>query len=320
MSYLFPKEELIATLRCRQGALLPCKLDWPVCKICYWSGDPGDARPAGAHEWKDTWGVTWRKESPDPTMMPFPVAHPLHGRLNILDRHPWPNPEDPHLFADLANLRHPDHQLLIGEHRFALYERAWLLTGMRHLAESVDDDPEGLDDLFARIGAFESAIARRYIRMGVEAAWIVDDYGTSSMANFTPETWRRYVKPHLRKIVEQYHEAGALVFLHSWGNVTPLIDDFLGVGIDAIDPLQPDCNRLDYIRRQTAGRMCLCGGVASSVMLADNAERTREDTHLRIQELGAQGGYIVGPEDDWEYPPLAHQAMLSVVDHYRYPE
>ena len=66
--------------------------------------------------------------------------------------------------------------------------------------------------------------------------------------------------------------------------------------------------------------MCLCGGVASSVMLADNAERTREDTHLRIQELGAQGGYIVGPEDDWEYPPLAHQAMLSVVDHYRYPE
>ncbi len=320
MSYLFPKEELVATLRCRHGALLPCKLDWPVYKICYWSGDPSDARPPGANEWKDTWGVTWRKESPDPAMMPFPVAHPLADSLDLLNRHPWPNPEDPHLFADLANLRHPDHQLLIGEHRFTLYERAWLLTGMQHLAEAVNTDPGGVDELFDRIGTFESVIARRYIQLGVEAAWIMDDYGMSSMANFAPQTWRRYIKPHLRKIVECYHEAGILVFLHSCGNVTPLIHDFLELEIDALDPLQPACNRLDHIRRQTTGRMCLCGGVSSSVMLADNVERTKADTLRRIEELGAEGGYIVGPDDDWDYPASAHQAMLAAVEHYRYPE
>src|SRR6476659_1319600 len=63
MAEMFPKEDLIATMRCQQGALLPCKLDWPIHHICYWGGQPTDSRPAASPLWHDLWHVGWQKES-----------------------------------------------------------------------------------------------------------------------------------------------------------------------------------------------------------------------------------------------------------------
>jgi uroporphyrinogen decarboxylase len=317
MSYVFPKAELIATMQCREGALLPCKLDWPIQKVCYWGGDPRDCRPVNAERWEDLWGVDWRKESPDPSMTPFPVGHPMAGSLENLDRYNWPDADDDRLFADLAHLRPLCNQMLIGVHPSLLYERAWLLTGLSQLPELMETNPAQVDELFARICEFERGIGRRYIELGVEAAWLADDYGTNRTQAFGPDLWRRFVKPHLQQIVQLYHEADRMVILHSYGNLGPLVDDFLEIGIDVLDPLQPNCNRLDHIRNKTKGRICLCGGVASSVLLADNTARTAADTRQRIHQLGADGGYIVGPDDEWEYPTAASNAMLEQVEYFR---
>ncbi len=313
----FAKSDLVATLRCEPGAVIPCKLDWPMQKIAYWTSHPCDTRPAGQTEWCDPWGVRWRKESPDPGLMPFPIGHPLDETLGGLDRIDWPDPNDPQLFADLKNIRPGMCRLLVAEHPFALFERAWLMVGMQNLLSAMADRPEHVDALFARVGAFEEQIARRYIALDVEAAWIADDYGMNSALMFSPEMWRRFVRPHLRRVVDLYHDAGALVVLHSCGNVTPLVDQFLEVGIDALDPLQPECNQLGRVRQATAGRICLCGGIASTTLLAGDVARTVADTHRRIRQLGADGGYIVGPDDDQVWPDAARDAMLEAVEQYR---
>jgi uroporphyrinogen decarboxylase len=117
----------------------------------------------------------------------------------------------------------------------------------------------------------------------------------------------------LQKLVDIYHQADRLVVLHSCGNVTPLINDLLEIGIDVLDPLQPACNQLGYIRQKTAGRMCLSGGVTTSILQAEDTARTIEDTQQRIDALGADGGYIVGPDNDWNQPSAARSAMLAVV-------
>ncbi|HOB76338.1 MAG TPA: uroporphyrinogen decarboxylase family protein [Phycisphaerae bacterium] len=314
---MFPKEELVATMRCRPGALLPCKLDWPLQRVCYWSGQAVDTRPPGRTRWKDIWGIGWQKESPDPEMMPYPVSHPLQHELDNLHRYPWPDPNDPQLFADLVHRRPPNGYLLTGEHPSALYERAWLLAGMHPLLETMVDQPSRVEELFARIGDFETALARRYLDLGVEAAWIADDYGMNSGLMFSPDMWRRFVRPHLKRLVDLYHQAGALVILHSCGNIAALIDDFLELGIDVLDPLQPTCNDLERIRAQTAGRICLCGGVESAALLSGDARRTLAATWQRIEQLAGQGGYIVGPDDEWEFPPETHAAMLNAVEYRR---
>lgn len=317
MSSVFPKDELLATMRCRPTALLPCKLDWPVRKIRYWGGHPRDCRPIGQTTWQDAWGITWRKESPDPALAPFPVGHPLESQQADITEAPLPDPKDPHLYADLSNLRPSDDTLLIGEHPYALYERTWLLCGFGRLTDLVQNHPAQLDNLMERIVEFERQIAEKYIELGVEVGWISDDYGMSQSLLLNPERWRRFVRPHLEKLVDTYHQADRLVALHSCGHITPLINDLLEIGIDVLDPLQPACNELGYIREKTAGRMCLSGGVATSVLQAGDADRTLADTKTRIAELGTGGGYIVGPDHDWNIPSAARSVMLAVVEQHR---
>jgi uroporphyrinogen decarboxylase len=250
-------------------------------------------------------------------MMPFPIAHPLDAALEDFNRVTWPDADDPRLFADLQHFRPDPELLLVGRHPFAIYERAWLLAGMQPLLTAMADRPERVARLFARIGEFEERIARHYVQIGVEAAWICDDYGMNSAMMFSPEMWKRFVRPHLERIVKRYHDAGVLVILHSCGNITPLVNELVEVGIDVLDPLQPNCNRLDHVRRRTAGRVCLCGGVEASTLLAGDVMNTNLRTHERISQLGKDGGYIVGPDDEWEYPPDTHQAMLKAVEIHR---
>ena len=250
-------------------------------------------------------------------MMPFPVDHPLGPGLEGLDRLKWPDPAERQRFADLAYVHPTAERLLVGEHPFALYERAWLLGGLQNLLAAMTENPPRVGELFGRIGLFEETIARQYIQVGVEAAWITDDYGMNSALVFSPELWRRFIKPHLQRIVDRYHAAGALVILHSGGNVTALIDDFLEVGFDVLDPLQPNCNDLELIRRRTDGQMCLSGGIESSTLFSEDTTRTTLQTHRRIGQLGRKGGYIVGPDDEWDYPASTSLAMLEAVEHYR---
>lgn len=316
MADMFPKEDLIATMRCQQGALLPSKLDWPIHRISYWGARPGDTRPPSSPLWHDLWQVGWQKESSEPDLMPFPIEHPLDGDLCRISKLELPDPTDKRLFADLRHVRFPSHRLVIGEHPFSLYERAWLVAGMQNLLTAMADAPEQVEALFARLGAFELGIAREYLRLGVEAAWISDDYGMNAALMFSPQMWRRFIRPHLKRVVDCYHEAGAIVILHSCGNVTRLIDEFLDVGIDVLDPLQPNCNRLEWIRERTLGRICLCGGLQASALGEDSA-KVFALTQERVRQLGAVGGYIVGPDDEWEVPAASRTAILDAVEQQR---
>ena len=317
MAEIFPKEELVATMRCRKGALLPCKLDWPIQKFCYWGGRPVDTRPPGAPIWRDLWGVGWQKESADPTMLPFPIEHPFESDAGRWEQLVPPDTGDPSLFADLVNVRHLSNRLLIGEHTFALYQRAWLLAGMQNLLTAMAEAPQRVDDLFARIVDFEIDIAHNYLSLGIEAVWIDDDYGMNSGLGFTPEMWRRYVRPPLQKLINIYHDADALVILHSCGNITQLIDDFLEIGVEVLAPLQPSCNRLDLIRKRTAGRICMCGAIDGTSLRNGDSAKATSLTDERILTLGREGGYIVGPDDPWWIPLTAQEAMLTAVEHYR---
>lgn len=314
---MFAKDDLIATMRCEPGALLPCKLDWPLRRICYWGGQPVDSRPAGSVTWADEWGVTWRKEAPDPALMPFPIGHPLGDELEGINRFIRPGVDHQARFADLIHLRCQTNEMLVGEHPFSLYERAWLVAGMQNLLTAMASSPHRVDRLFEIIGSFEDEIALSYIDLQVEAAWISDDYGMNAALMFSPAMWRRYVRPHLKRIIDRYHQAGILVILHSCGNITPLIDDFLELKIDVIDPLQPNCNNLSEIRRKTAGRLCLCGGVSSTMLMSGDTLGTARDTLEQIERLGMAGGYIVGPDDDQKYPDDTHEAMLETVRTHR---
>ena len=128
---------------------------------------------------------------------------------------------------------------------------------------------------------------------GIDSVYLVDDYGIQGGLAFSPEMWRRFFTPRLATIVQAVKTQGYVAHLHSCGNVSDLVGDFIEIGTRSLDPLQPEAMEVRHIEEQFGDRLALMGGLSTQRVIpyATPAEVQR---HVRDQLalLGKGGGYI----------------------------
>jgi uroporphyrinogen decarboxylase len=108
--------------------------------------------------------------------------------------------------------------------------------------------------------------------------------------------WQEFIKPRLKSVVDHVHAKGLPVVAHMCGNVRPLIDDLLEIRLDALESLQPEAMDVYELKRKAAGKMVLIGGLGTQRMLPfGTPEEIEAETRRLKRELGAGGGFVLGP-------------------------
>jgi uroporphyrinogen decarboxylase len=282
-------------------------------------GNGGDDSPVGTR-WRDIWGTGWHKVQAG--VMGMPEDPPLAQHQALRDYH-WPDPEDERITGRIDELAktYPGPGLLLGGgHRDTLWEKAYMLVGMEKMMEAFLQKADFAREVLHRIMDFQLGIARRYLALGVEIVFLGDDLGTQTGALLGPRIVSEFLLPEYRRIFELYKRHGVLIDFHSCGNLHTVLDMFLELGVDLLNPLQATANDLDWVREKTQGRMALRGGVSSAVVMAGPPERIQAEVHLRIAQLGAQGGYVCQPDQGMPYPEMHLAALRAAVQRYgRYP-
>jgi len=64
---------------------------------------------------------------------------------------------------------------------------------------------------------------------------------------FDPEYWREYFKPWVKAMIEECHKHNLPVIYHGCGNVSLIFEDFIGMGLDAYNPLEVKAD-MDAVR------------------------------------------------------------------------
>jgi len=67
-----------------------------------------------------------------------------------------------------------------------------------------------------------------------------DDFGTQRAPLISPETFRRLFAPLKKEFFDRVHGYGARISHHSCGSTRELIPQFIQVGTDALQTIQPD--------------------------------------------------------------------------------
>jgi len=83
-------------------------------------------------------------------------------------------------------------------HRAAFMHSVYLL-GMDRLLECFYTAPEFVHDLMDRVVAVNEQVIRNAIRLGAEVICIADDYASNYAPMFSPEHFREFVRPRLRR-------------------------------------------------------------------------------------------------------------------------
>jgi uroporphyrinogen decarboxylase len=274
----------------------------------------GHHLPVGS-SWTDIWGTTWRREHPG--VMGFPVGNPLANLVQGLKTFQPPNPDDErlcNLIYQQAKSWDRQTTFLSGAHRDTLWEKSYMLVGMENMLCYFLSEPEAVRDLFHQIMDFQLGIARHYLAIGVEMVNLGDDLGIQSRLLFSPRLVHEFLIPEYRRLCNLYQEHGVLINFHSCGHIIPLLETFIDLGINILNPIQASANDLEEVRRVTQGRMALQGGVSSSMLVSGPIEAIQTETIERMWQLGRQGGYFCCPDQGMPWPEAHYQVLEKTVE------
>jgi len=182
--------------------------------------------------------------------------------------------------------------------RVTLFQFGWWLRGQtQFLMDIALGEPwlEPLLDIVADAAAADAAI---FAAAGPELVGTGDDVGTQKGLFISPEHWRKYFNPRVKRIVDAAKRANPAVRIvfHSCGNVWDIIPDLIEAGVDVLNPIQPEAMDAAAVKREFGRDLVLWGGVSCQRTLAfGGPEDVREEVRQAIDVLGADGGYILSP-------------------------
>jgi len=190
-----------------------------------------------------------------------------------------------------------------------LFEPAWRLRGLENLLLDMLERPEWADLLLDRLQALACAKAEALARAGADVLSLGDDVGMPGGMLFGPELWREFFRPRMAAIIAsaRAHAPDMRVLYHSDGWIAPIIGDLIDIGVNAINPVQPEHMDAAAIRRRHGTRITLWGTVGHQNTLAHaTPDEIRAEVRRRLSELGSEALVIAPAYDIWPDVPWAN--------------
>lgn len=219
-----------------------------------------------------------------------------------IEAYNFPDPYAPGRF-DIAKQvieQYGQDYFIIGDCELTLFELAWHLIDMQTYLIALASGEEWIEALNDRVEYWSTHIALQLIRLGVDAIWMGEDLGTQTSTLISPRMWRKRFKPRYQRMIETFRQENPnlIIIMHSDGAVAPLLSDFIELGIDVYNPVQPNVPGSDpeELKRTYGDSICFFGGIDQQQLLPEgDPEKIRREVQYRAQVLGRNGGYLIAP-------------------------
>lgn len=215
----------------------------------------------------------------------------------------------PERYPDDLNARIPiwkqrDYPLVLAENCAAngFYWRAREFMGTENLSLAWYDYPDLMHEMMEFFADFIIETSRPVLeKINVEYFTLNEDMSMKSGPLLSPDTFKQFIFPHLKRMVEFFKSHGVTYFVvDTDGNPTALLPLLIDAGVDTLWPIEraADFSPLD-VRKKFGRSLRLWGGVDKRE-LARGKEAIRN--HLReLIPLIEEGGFI--PTVDHLVPP-----------------
>jgi uroporphyrinogen decarboxylase len=187
-----------------------------------------------------------------------------------------------------------------------LFEAAWRLRGLANFLEDLVLRPEWAHYLLERLTELACRNAHALAMAGIDVLALDDDIGMPGSMMISPATWRTFFKPRMETIIQTARSVkpDLRILYHSDGVFTPIVGDLIEIGVNAINPLQPEHMDPASIRRQFGPELALWGTVGRQTAFSFNSPvDIRREVQSRIETLG-RAGLILCPAYDIDEPDI----------------
>ena len=300
-------------LRCIELDATRLQTDYTV----FFDDLPEGTRPL---DWNPEWGIMG---APGPTAHFQEMLHPM-AKFETeaqVDAYPWPDWLADYRWegvpARVGGLK--DRDLVVCAFmEMTLFEIAWYLRGMdRFMEELICDEPIATS-LLDKLTAIRIGMARRYAAAGVDVLMLGDDVATQIDMMISPALWRTSLKPRLAAVIRAAKDVNPeiLIFYHGDGNMERIVPDLIEIGVEILNPVQPECMDPLRMKQLYGGQLAFWGCIGTqTTMPFATPEEVGENVRELIATVGKGGGLLLAPTHTLEpdVPWANVEALLAAV-------
>ena len=221
----------------------------------------------------------------------------------MVEARPMPSPGDYDYGAALEECkRHEEYCIHLGGPGLAdIINSAGFLRGTEQvLVDLITDDPAGLRMIDRRLEV-QLEVARRTLEAAggrIDFMWMGEDLGTQRAPLISLELYRRHIRPRHKRFVDLAKAHGLPVMIHTCGSSSWAYEDFIEMGINVVDTLQPEAKDMSpaHLKETFGGRLAFHGCISTAGPVASGSVRdVTENVRETLETMMPGGGYCLAP-------------------------
>jgi uroporphyrinogen decarboxylase len=201
------------------------------------------------------------------------------------------------------------------------FEKAYFARGIENfladMAGSVEWSREYLQGIIQRnLVMLENFLSHPHI----DGVLLGSDWGSQCDLLMSPSSWQELIRPGEQVEYDLIRSYGKHVWIHSCGNVVKIIPSLIEMGIDVLNPVQPECMDIAMLKREYGKDLTFWGGLSTQKTLPyGTPDDVRREAREVRKVLGAGGGLIFAPAQEIQSDvPLANlDALIEVAGERR---
>jgi uroporphyrinogen decarboxylase len=215
---------------------------------------------------------------------------------------PFPDPLADGRYDDAMRYieRYKGEYFIVGDIELTIFALARHLVGMEKLLADMALSAPYVEHLLDKCMNFMLAMGKRLVDLGVDGIWAGDDFGGQNGMLISPKMWRRYFKERYRHLYAELKAVNPQVVImqHSDGAIAPILGDWIEVGMQVFNPVQPGVPGHDpeELKRRFGDRLSFWGAIDQQNLLPfGSLAEIEADVKSKIEVLGRGGGYMIAP-------------------------
>lgn len=174
------------------------------------------------------------------------------------------------------------------------WEKANAVRGIENMLADMAGAPEFAQSLFDFIIDTNMPYLERMVTCpDYDGILLGSDWGTQRDLIMSPDMWRSMIAPGEMREYRVIKASGKQLLIHSCGDIRKIMPDLCDMGVGILNPVQPECMDLAFLKQTYGDRMTFWGGISTQRVLPyGTPAEVRAETARVIRLMSERGGYV----------------------------
>lgn len=130
----------------------------------------------------------------------------------------------------------------------------------------------------------------------IDGILLGSDWGSQRGLLMSPSVWEDMIAPGEQREYDLIHSYGKDVWVHSCGCIDVIIPRLVEMGLDVLNPVQPECMDIQKLKQDFGDKLSFWGGISTQDTLPYGTPEEVKKEARRVRDILAKnGGYVLAP-------------------------